>query len=67
VYPQEIALAWAYHLDWRPIPVLQSYSAYTSDLDQLDADFLTSTRAPQRILCSVLLTSMTASRRTISR
>ncbi len=50
VYPNELALAWAYGLDFRPLPVLQSYSAYTSALDRLDANFLASARAPQRIL-----------------
>jgi hypothetical protein len=50
IFPQEIALAWAYGLDWRPIPVLQSYSAYTAGLDRLDAQFLASKRAPDRIL-----------------
>ncbi|MBV9838067.1 MAG: hypothetical protein JO156_08110, partial [Solirubrobacterales bacterium] len=50
VYPQEIALIWAYGLRWRPIPVLQSYVAYTSALDHLDASFLNSSAAPQRIL-----------------
>jgi hypothetical protein len=37
-------------LSWDPEPVLQSYSAYTSYLDDLDASFLSSARAPQRIL-----------------
>ena len=39
-----------YGLRWDPEPVLQSYSAYTSYLDRLDARFLSSPRAPQRIL-----------------
>lgn len=50
VWPSEIALAWAYGLDWDPLPVLQSYSAYTTALDKLDAASLTSAHAPQRIL-----------------
>lgn len=37
-------------LRWDPEPVLQSYSAYTSYLDHLDAGFLSSPGAPERIL-----------------
>ncbi len=37
-------------LRWDPEPVLQSYSAYTSYLDHLDANFLSSARGPERIL-----------------
>ncbi len=49
--PWEDALSFAYpQLRWRPEPVLQSYSAYTSYLDHLDASFLASPRAPERIL-----------------
>jgi hypothetical protein len=50
IWPSEIAVAWAYRLDWDPLPVLQSYNAYTSALDNLDAAFLASSRAPQRLL-----------------
>ena len=50
VYPVEAAVAWAYHLRWRPLPDFQFYSAYTSELDQLNASFLSSRRAPERIL-----------------
>ena len=47
----EDAMTFAYPgLQWDPEPVLQSYSAYTSYLDQLDAHFLSSSRAPERIL-----------------
>jgi len=49
--PWEDALSVAYpQLHWDPLPVLQSYSAYTSYLDDLDASFLSSARAPQRLL-----------------
>jgi len=50
VFPIDVDLAWAYRMDWDPIPVLQSYTAYTSGLDALDASFLDSSKAPQRIL-----------------
>ena len=49
--PWEDGLSVAYpQLRWDPLPVLQSYSAYTSYLDNLDASFLSSGRAPERIL-----------------
>ena len=50
VFPSELALVWAYHLRWDPVPVLQSYAAYTSSLDQIDADFVRSARAPERLI-----------------
>jgi hypothetical protein len=50
MYPNELTYMWGYGLNWDPFPVLQAYSAYTSSLDRMDADFLTSGRAPQRIL-----------------
>jgi hypothetical protein len=50
VYPYQTAEVWAYDLDWRPLPVFQSYAAYTTGLDQEDADALNSAQAPQRIL-----------------
>ena len=47
----EDGMAFAYpQLRWDPEPVLQSYSVYTSYLDHLDASFLSSASAPQRIL-----------------
>jgi hypothetical protein len=49
--PWEDALSFAYpQLYWDPEPVLQAYSAYTSYLDRLDASFLASSRAPERLL-----------------
>ena len=42
VEPYENQLAWAYRLKWRPLPVLQSYTAYTTGLDQEDASFAAS-------------------------
>jgi hypothetical protein len=50
VFGGELDVAWAYQLNWDPIPVLQSYSAYTPYLDHLDARFVNSSRAPSRIL-----------------
>jgi len=48
--PWEISTAWAYGLDWQPVPVFQDYSAYTSALDDLNAATLASPSGPDRIL-----------------
>jgi hypothetical protein len=50
VDPVETAAIGAYHLRWRPLPIPQSYSAYTATLDTRNADFLASRGAPERIL-----------------
>lgn len=51
IWPYDAAVAWAYpELKWRPLPVFQTYSAYTNDLDDFDASFLRSDRAPDRVL-----------------
>jgi hypothetical protein len=50
VDPWEAAAVSAYDLEWRPLPVLQTYSAYTSTLDERNATFLASPGAPERIL-----------------
>jgi hypothetical protein len=55
VAPYETAWVWAYKLDWRPLPVFQSYSAYTTRLDRLNAGMVNSSRAPQRILLTKAL------------
>ena len=48
--PSEIAVAWAYGLDWSPLPVFQNYSAYTAKLDRLNASRVASPEGPDRIL-----------------
>jgi hypothetical protein len=48
--PWEISVAWAYGLSWRPLPVIQSYSAYTPQLDLLNARALSGPHAPAMIL-----------------
>jgi hypothetical protein len=49
--PWEAALAWAYpQLRWDPAPVFQSYDAYTSHLDDVNASFLAGPDAPRFIL-----------------
>jgi hypothetical protein len=50
-YPFEASMAWAYlDMKWRPLPVYQAYTAYTSKLDRLNARFLAGPSAPERIL-----------------
>ena len=49
--PWEAALAWAYpRIRWDPAPVFQSYNAYTSRLDDVNAAFLAGPDAPRFIL-----------------
>lgn len=51
IEPWEDLVAWALpQARWDPEPVVQSYSAYTAYTDRLDAAFISSRRAPQRIL-----------------
>jgi hypothetical protein len=48
--PWEIGVAWAYGLNWSPLPVFQNYSAYTSGLDRLNAEAVEDRDGPQLIL-----------------
>ena len=48
--PSEAAAAWAYDLDWHPLPVFQPYAAWTPELDQRNADAVASPDGPERIL-----------------
>ncbi len=51
IEPWEDMVAWADpQAPWAPEPVVQAYSAYTTYLDDLDAAFLASSRAPQMVL-----------------
>ena len=50
IEPWDASVAWVYRLKWHPLPVFQSYMAYTPRLDQLNADALASPSAPQTIL-----------------
>ena len=47
---QELTLAWAYGFNWDAPPVFQSYSAYTADLDQANADWLRNSPNDQMFL-----------------
>jgi hypothetical protein len=48
--PWEIGVAWAYRLNWSPLPVFQNYSAYTAKLDRLNAEAVEAPDGPERIL-----------------
>jgi hypothetical protein len=48
--PLEIAAVWAYGLSWRPVPVFQTYQAYTPPLDQANADSLRSSKGPNAVI-----------------
>ena len=48
--PWDINVALAYNLAWQPVPVIQTYSAYTPRLDQINAQALASPDGPETIL-----------------
>lgn len=50
VEPWEIGAAWAYRLNWHPLPVIQGYQAYTPKLDKLNAEALSGPDAPMAVL-----------------
>ena len=50
VEPWEIGVAWAYELDWQPLPVFQNYTAYTPSLDRLNSAAVEDPDGPERIL-----------------
>ncbi|MCZ6513480.1 MAG: hypothetical protein O6857_06080, partial [Nitrospinae bacterium] len=49
IFPWEISLAYAYDLKWKPRPVMQSYVAYTPQLDKLNSDYFERT-PPETVL-----------------
>ncbi len=50
IEPWEISAAWAYELDWQPLPVFQNYTAYTPKLDRLNAAAIEDPNGPQVLL-----------------
>lgn len=50
IEPWEIVVAWAYDLDWRPLPVFQNFTAYTARLDRLNAGVVEDPDGPQVLL-----------------
>ena len=50
IEPWEISVAWAYGLNWKPLPVIQDYATYTRSLDQLNEAALEGRSGPETIL-----------------
>ena len=53
LYPWSQILVFAHGLDYHPRPVMQSYSAYTPRLAEMNAAFLRGPQAPENILFSI--------------
>ncbi len=53
VYPWDYAFIAANELNWQPRPVIQSYAAYSSYLDHLNADHFHAGKEPEFILWEV--------------
>jgi len=58
VDPWESTLAWAYDLNWKPVPAFQTYVAYTGKLDELNASTLAHAGPDQLILRQAGLNSI---------
>jgi hypothetical protein len=52
VIPWDVNVAWAYGLTWSPLPVFQTYSAYTRYLDDINRASLQGNTAPAALLYS---------------
>ena len=53
LYPNELAVIFAHGLDYQPRPIIQSFSAYTNKLAELNADHLKSNNAAETILFDI--------------
>ena len=53
VDPTETLAVWALGLDWAPLPVFQSYAAWSPELDDRNAEALADPDGPDRILRQV--------------
>jgi hypothetical protein len=53
VFPWDIGMLYAYDIKWKPRPIFQSYSVYTSSLSATNADYIASKESPQRIVYTV--------------
>jgi hypothetical protein len=52
IIPWDIALCWAYGMNWHPRPVFQSYSAYTQKLDLVNALHFATDDSPSFVIYS---------------
>lgn len=50
ITPYEVSAAWAYDLNWKPLPQFQSYSTWTTALDRVNGDALRGAHAPRYVL-----------------
>jgi hypothetical protein len=50
VDPWDTVVAWAYSLNWKPVPVFQAYAAYTPYLDGVNASALLNAAPDQTVL-----------------
>jgi hypothetical protein len=50
IEPADAGIPWVEGMRWRPLPVFQSFSAYTPDLDERNAAMVRNPRGPQQIL-----------------
>lgn len=48
--PVDAGLVWSQRLPWHPLPVFQTYTAYTHHLDELNADALRSRDGPPQVI-----------------
>lgn len=48
--PWDVNAVWGNELDWNPLPVMQSYAAYTADLDRRNAERYASADGPDGVL-----------------
>jgi hypothetical protein len=53
IFPTEVAITEPYGFNWHPRPVFQSYSAYTTYLDSINAKHFSSDSAPKYVLFSL--------------
>ena len=50
IHPWEFSIAWAYELDFTPLPVVGTYITYTQELDARNAAALMAESGPERLL-----------------